>query len=344
MPPLTAAAPITRSGATTFRRRALALTCSLAALAVAAACGSGGAADIAESGDDTAGITVENCAATVELDAPPERVVMLKSASTPYLAELGVLDRVVARAGSYPRDYYSDDTWQEVEQIPLLTDRLDSAGHLQISRETVLAKEPDLVLGEVDNLDRDTLAASGIPLIEEPTLCDNHTGEPGFSDVSDQLRLYGKVFGVPERAEEAVERVENRLTQITAKVDKGEDRTVAVLYPSVGDGPTYAYGTGSMTHAVVEAAGFSNVFSDNSSRVFEVSREELIGRNPDVLVLLYSDGEPAAVEDAVAAIPGIKDVTAVREDAVVTLLFNFGEPPSPLSLDGLDRIVTGLAR
>lgn len=53
-----------------------------------------------------------------------------------------------------------------------------------------------------------------------------------------------------------------------------------------------------------EAAGFTNGFTDTQERVFEVTMEELFGRNPDVLVLLYGDGDPTAVEAAVTGLPG----------------------------------------
>ena len=116
-----------------------------------------------------------------------------------------------------------------------------------------------------------------------------------------------------------------------------------MLYPTVGGGVTYAYGTASMAHPQLEAAGFRNVFDDVDERVFEVTIEELLGRNPDVLVLLHSDGDPAAVEKALTGLPGAGDLTAVRTGNVMTQLFNFTEPPTPLSIDGLERIVDGSA-
>ncbi len=112
-----------------------------------------------------------------------------------------------------------------------------------------------------------------------------------------------------------------------------------MLYPTVGGGTTYAYGTGSMAHPQLEAAGFENVFGDVDERVFEVTLEELLGRDPDVLVLLHSEGEPGPVEDAITGLPGAEDLTAVRNGDVMTQLFNFTEPPSPLVFEGLARIV-----
>jgi len=290
-------------------------------------------------------VTVRNCGADVTFDRAPERLVLLKSSAVPFLHELGVMDRVTARAGAYPSEYYDDETLAELEDIPLLTDQMDSSGHLQISKEVVISQEPDLVLGQVDNLSRDTLGAVGIPLIEEPALCGTDEGEPGFDDVYDQLEVYGRVFGREAQAADAAADLRADLAATEAKVAAGNGeagRTAAVLYPTVGGGTTYAYGTGSMAHPQLEAAGLRNVFADVDERVFEVTLEELLGRDPDVLVLLHSDGAPEPVEAALTSLPGAEELTAVRNDDVLVQLFNFTEPPSPLVFEGLERIVDGL--
>lgn len=287
-----------------------------------------------------AAVTLENCGAEVTIEAPPEQVVLLKSAAVPYLHELGVLDRVTARAGQYPTEYYDDETLAELDEIPLLTDELDTSGHLQISQEVVIAEEPDLVLGEVENLSRDALAALGIPLLEEPAMCGAAgSGTPTFADVSDQLRTYGRVFDREERAEDAVAELEQRLAGIAAEVDSPSGRTAAVLYPTVGGGTTYAYGNRSMADPQLAAAGLENVFADVDERVFEVTLEELLGRDPDVLVLLHSEGDPDEVVRAVTDLPGADALTAVGTGDLMPQLLNFTEPPTPLSIVGLERIV-----
>lgn len=284
-------------------------------------------------------VTVTNCGAKVTFDAAPRRIVLLKSAAVPYLHALGVMDRVTARAGRYPKDYYDAATLAELGRIPLLTDNTDTSGHLQISKEVVISQQPDLVLGEVDNLSRDTLSAVDIPLLEEPAMCPGNTDVPTFDDIYTQLETYGKVFGRAGEAATAVTALQERMTKIQAEAGQASGRTAAVLYPTVGGGVTYAYGTASMAHPQLEAAGFINIFADSKERVFEVTLEELLGRNPDVLILLYSDGDPKAVEAALTGLPGAEKLNAVRDGNIMTQLFNFTEPPTPLSIDGLERIV-----
>lgn len=305
-------------------------------LATTTACGADAAGD--EAVADGFPVTLENCGAEVTIDAPPERVVMLKSAAVPYLHALGVMDRVVARAGDYPADYYDAETQAELDNVPLLTDEMDTSGHLQISKEIVIGEEPDLVLGEVENLSRDTLDAVDIDLLEEPAMCPEGVEDPGFDDVYSQLEAYGKVFDKQDEAAEAAADLRERVAELEKK-KVGEGRTAAVLYPTVGGGVTYAYGTRSMAHPQLEAAGFEDVFADVDERVFEVSTEDLLERDPDVIVLLHNSGDPKEVEESITRLAGAEDLTAVRNGDVMAQLFNFTEPPSALSVDGLERII-----
>lgn len=285
-------------------------------------------------------VTVENCGAEVTFDQTPERLVLLKSASAPALHMLGVLDRAVARAGAFPAEYFNDDAIEVLDGIPQLGSDIDATGHLQISQDVVIDQSPDVVFGEVENLPRQSMAQVGIPLLEEPSFCSTGSAEsPSFDDVYQQLRLYGDVFDRSDRADEVISDLQQRVSAARSAADADENRTAAVLYPTVGGGTTYAYGTGSMAHPQLTAAGFTNVFEQSRDRVFEVSAEQLLAQDPDIIILLHSDGDPAAVEQALGQLPGAENLSAVQQDQVLTQLLNFTEPATPLSVDGLERII-----
>src|SRR5699024_5798396 len=189
--------------------------------------------------------TVENCGAEVTFDAAPEQLVLLKSASVPALHELGVLDRAVARAGAFPEEYFDDATLAELADIPQLTSDVDATGHLQISKEVVVAEQPDLVFGEIENLPRQSLSQAGISLLEEPALCaPNPATTPDFEGVYDHHRVYGEVFDRRETAETYIAELQDRVATASSQLPEEEARTAAVLYPTVGGGTTYAYGAG----------------------------------------------------------------------------------------------------
>ncbi len=323
----------------TTRRRGGVLALASAALLLAA-CGGSSAGSGAETRADDGHypVTVENCGEKVTIESEPTNVVMLKSAMVPFLTSVGVLDHVSAKAGAYPEGYYPADVEEQVAGIESLTDRTDASGHLLISKEAVIERDPDLVLGHTDNLNRQSLQEVGIPSLEASGLCTKHLPEPGFQQVYDEVEMYGKVFNREAEAKEAVDDLRQRVEKVTASAPKGE-RTGAVLYPTVGGGTTYAYGSSSMPDPLLEAAGMENVFGDQDERVFEVTLEKLLEEDPDVIVLLHSDGDPKKVEQALTDLPGADKLTAVKTGQVHTQLFNYAEPASPLVVEGLEQLI-----
>lgn len=323
-----------------FRRARTVALVSATALLAAACGGSSGSTDAETRSDDGHyPVTVENCGDEVTIESEPTNVVMLKSAMVPFLTSVGVLDHVSAKAGAYPEGYFSGDVAAQVEDIESLTDRTDASGHLLISKEAVVEREPDLVLGQTDNLTRESLDEVGIPSLEASGLCTKALPTPGFQQIYDEIEMYGQVFNREKEATQAVADLKKRVEKIADRTKGAEQRTGAVLYPTIGGGTTYAYGNKSMPDPQLEAAGITNVFGEQDERVFEVTTEKLLQEDPDVIVLLHSDGDPKDVEKALTDLPGANKLTAVKKGNVHTELFNFAEPASPLAVDGLERLI-----
>lgn len=309
----------------------------LTSLLVLASCSTAGTTDTAQS----APITVDNCGDSVTFDTPPENVTVLSPASIPTLSALGVLDRVTTRAGQYPAEYYDDATNEQLDAIPSLTDKTDASGHLQISREEVVAAGADLVLGETDTVNRQTLASSDVPQLEEPALCGDIDRPVTWDDIWDEIELYGTVFGREDAAASTIEELQGRLEELTGTAGAG-GVTIAALFPTLGGGVTYAYGSQSMATPLIERTGATNIYGDQDERVFEVTAEDVVERNPDVILALYPGGEEQQFVDAVNDLPGIGTTTAGREQNVLPLLLHFADPPTPLALDGLEMLTTYL--
>ncbi|GAB1515235.1 ABC transporter substrate-binding protein [Actinophytocola sp. KF-1] len=294
--------------------------------------------------DAGSGVTVRNCGTDVTFDAPPERIALLESAPVPILHGLGVLDRAVLRAGAFPAAYYDAATNAAIAGIESLGEDLDESGHLRISQEAIIARQPELVLGLPDGITREGLASSGIDALVQPVYCPDGVAATTFDDLHEQIELYGRVFDRAGEADRMVTDLRERVAAVEESVAGQPERTAAVLFPTVGGGSGYAYGNRSMAHPQLEAAGFRNVFADVDERVFEVTTEQLIDADPDVLVLLHVDGDPGDVRDALVSLPGADGLRAVRNDDILVQLFNFTEPPTPLSVTGLERIAERFAR
>lgn len=289
-----------------------------------------------------------SCGETFALAKAPERVFTLGAEAIPTLAGLGLLDRVVARAGVYPDAYFSEAVRRQLDVIPALSEQLDATGHLHINMEAVLAQQPDLVLGTSDTINAQTLAPHHIPIVREEGYC-GLSQPASFDDVWEHIQLYGTVFGVPEQADQFIERLQQQLAEAAGNgvEQRGASEvaaatSIAFLYPTVGGGSVYAYGNRSMSYAVGQAVGLRNVFDDRDERVFTVTAEEILARDPDVIVALYTDpdvqGGPAAVAAEVSQLAGADELRAVQQGAVLPMLLNYVEPPTPLAIAGVEQL------
>lgn len=329
-----------------MRRRTLALlgpallsAPALAACGRAVGTGAGGAAGTAPPGEGATAypLTLTSCEAEVRIPAVPSRVLLLESAPVTILDGLGVLDAVIGRAGAFPEGYYSAQLSERIARIPALSEDLDASGHLQISQEMVLAQSPDLVLGLPDGISREGLAEAGAAVLVQEVLC---SAEPAsFAHLEREITRCGQVFDRPERAAALVDELTARIDAARERAAALPARTAAVLYPSLGGGPLYAYGAASMATPQLEAAGLTNVFAGSPERVLEIGAEPLLAADPDLLILLHQGQDPQEVIAEVAGLAGLAQLRALAEGSVVPLLFNFTEPASPLVVDGLERIL-----
>ncbi len=284
-------------------------------------------------------VAVTNCSNDITFDEAPERIVVFRNEVVPVLSSLGVLDRVVGTVGRFHDAYFDADTAAQLDEIPSLSDNVSAVGGGEISLEDVLAVEPDLVIGTSETVTRDALLAQGVQVLENEESCEGSQATSTLADIDTLFGLYADVFDRHDEADAALADIDEQIATAQELNSGTETRTAAMLYPTLGGGPAYAYGAGSMNHTLLELAGFENVFADSSERTIEISTEELLDRDPDVLILLHSGATDEEVTAAVTALPGADGLTAVRTGELMPLLFGFTSPASPITINGLDLIV-----
>ncbi|WP_308797574.1 putative F420-0 ABC transporter substrate-binding protein [Agromyces silvae] len=260
----------------------------LAALLAGCAIGSPGAADEAE-GSGTAPaeasaypLTVDNCGTDVTFEAPPERVVTVKSSTLELMLALGLEDRVVGAAfsdGPVPSAYA--DAAAGLETI---SDKVPS-------REATLALEPDLVFaGWESNFsaegvgERAELERLGVHTYVAPAACKAAGYMPDpltFDEVFREFDEAGAIFGVPDASAELV--AEQR-----AALDAIEPSTAglrALWYSSGEDTPYVGAGIGA-PQMIMAAAGLSNIAAEVRDTWTSMSWEAIVAAEPDVIVLV----------------------------------------------------------
>jgi iron complex transport system substrate-binding protein len=210
----------------------------------------------------------------------PRRIVSLVPTATEILFAIGAGDRVVGVSDfdSYP---------------PEALDRPRVGALINPNMEMILSLEPDLVVTYgTQSLLHDRLGEVGIaqfPFVSGPA-----------DHVIGSIRTLGDLLGLEEGAEEVSREIESTIERLRATRPPESPRVLLVHSRDMGSLATfYSAGADSYFGELIEIAGGQNLFGDVSANAFQPSLEEVISRQPEVIVeLVPSDG---GGEDRVAA-------------------------------------------
>ncbi|MEV1292347.1 ABC transporter substrate-binding protein [Pseudonocardia sp. NPDC049635] len=316
-------------------RRMLPVTLLAVGALVLAACGGPPAAQDGDVGG--AGVVTEvNCGIEVTVAAPPQRIYALYQPAIETLHALGVSDRLVGTA--YLDAPVLDEFAQAQEDLPYIPDLP--------SREALLQTNPDFVLSGYNNAfassgsetvsTRAELGELGVRTWINAPLCPSEDGlsdeaidpaQVSMDTIYDDLRSLGRVLDVPDRAEELVADLQARVAAVRERVEGLPAPRVAILLND--DDGSYRVASGiDFGSRVLEMAGAENVFGDlTERRHVAVSTEELIARDPDVILTSTCCDPATVVADGQADVdqimndPALSGSTAVRDGAVHAFLF-----------------------
>jgi iron complex transport system substrate-binding protein len=253
---------------------------------------------------------------TVAFAAPPQRIVPIFASNVEIVASLGLADRIVGIEAytRYPR---------EVLDRPLV------GGRLGFSVDAVVALAPDLVVvtpsRQAANQLIDPMERIGVPIMV--------LLQRSVPEILDNIRLMGRVAGVPERGAEVTARFQARLAAVKRKVDGRPPPSNVMITGRLGNGLMLVAREGTYTGDAMVLAG-ARFALPNTKTLAQVSPEAILDADPDVLLWA---GSEAGLKDLVAR-PGWSQMRAVktgRARAVsrVELLI-----PGPRTIDGIEHL------
>ncbi|GAA3084635.1 ABC transporter substrate-binding protein [Streptosporangium carneum] len=339
-------ADVSRDGAGRGRavRAAVSVT-AMAAVLLAAGCAGASQSQVRASGaPGSVPVTVTDCnGVKAVVKSPPRRVVVLTPSVLELMLWLDLGDRVAAigqepRPGSLPQRFSG-----QVAAIRSLSGKYTAgSGYKPVPREELLSVEPDLVLGGFGSnfnaagaMSQDELAANGIPsYLALSTACKSAVTAPqtGFDLVWRDLENLGQIFGVPGRARRVVEGMRQKIATVETEAGRPKDAERPTVFPfeyDEGTATPYAPGNRQAVNAVIETAGGRNVFGDRDEAYTKVGWEEVVARDPRViLVVIYDRGDPAAnaahfaeAERFLLTSPALRGVRAVTEKRFARLVY-----------------------
>ncbi|MER2133999.1 MAG: putative F420-0 ABC transporter substrate-binding protein [Arthrobacter sp.] len=266
-------------------------------------------------------LAIDNCGTEVTLDAPPERVVTIKSTSTELLLALGLGEKIVGTAFA---DGPVPEAWTGSPVPPVLAEKVPS-------REAVLAAAPDLVFaGWESNFsadgagERTQLEDLGVATYVSPAACQEDGYRPApltFEDIFDSIKEAGTVFGAPDAAADLVAAQRGELEDLSPS-DKGFS---ALWYSSGSDTPYVGAGSGAPA-LLMETAGLTNIAADIDAGWSPYSWEAVADADPDVIVLVDSAwGSTEKKKSVLESHPVISQLSAVKEARYLVVPFAASE-------------------
>ena len=295
-------------------------------------------------GKTTYPLTVESCGRTLTYKKAPEKVISVGFGTLPILIELGLADRITGLTQPVPKNTYPADIETALNDMPHLTAKRGASGHVQVSTETILASGADMTMGPNKDVDFQALAEANVQTYVQPGYCTNaKPPKAELNDIDEVVDTIAEIFDVPGRAEELKADLKQRVEKVTG--DSTEKRgTAAIVFVTPGETQMYTYGTASMANVVMETVGLENVYADNDARVFELSQEDLLSRDPEHLIVVYLGDSKQDALDAFTNAGNMKDLKAVKDGKLMALPYSWIDPATPLVVDGIEEIGTWLSK
>lgn len=240
----------------------------------------------------------------VTISAKPARIVSIGASNTEFLFALGAGDRVVGV------DDFSDE--------PAAAKAKEKVGGVKPNVEKIVALRADLVVSvKISDGSLERIAAQGITvLVVDPQ---------SIADAARTAELLGTATGtegkgLARRIQDGIDAVRSKAAALPKK---------RVFHEVDASDPTklFTAGPGSFIHDLIGIAGGINIAAGTSSPFPQLSPEEIIRQDPEIIVL--GDAAYGMTAEQVQARPGWAAITAVRTKRIVPVDANLLHRPGP---------------
>jgi iron complex transport system substrate-binding protein len=254
----------------------------------------------------------------VKLAQPAQRVISIAPSNTELLFAIGAGSQLIGRddLSDFPADAKS------IENIGSAFGKLNT--------EAIVALKPDLILAAEIN------APEQVKTLEDLGLTVYWLANPqDFDGLYANLKIVGTLTGHAAEADQLSKSIETRYKAVTEKVATSSKKP-SVFYEIDATDPTkpYTTGPGTFIDKLIDLAGGHNIGQALKDQFAQISSEELIKVNPDIIVL--GDSLYGVTPESIAQRAGWDKLSAVKNKAVYTFDDNLVSRPGPRLIDGLE--------
>ena len=257
---------------------------------------------------------------TIVLTSPAQRIVSLAPSNTELLYAVGAGAQVVAR------DDFSDYP-SEAKSLPAI-----GGSNNVYNLEAITALKPDLVLAAELNTPDQVKALTNLGLTVY------YLANPkDFEGLYQNVNTVGLLTGHQSEAQALATGLRARVAAVSAAVQNAPDRP-KVFYELDGSDPAkpWTAGKGSFVDLLITAAGGQNVGQALATSYGQLSQEELLLQNPQIILL--GDSAYGVTPDQVRARTGWAKLAAVSTGQILPFDDNLASRPGPRLVDGLEAM------
>lgn len=274
-------------------------------------------------------VTVTSCGEAFTYEQAPERMVVYDVNMIELSLALGLEAQIAGywTGGSEVREQFkpafdtltavSEESWPPPALEPTLganPDFVFSGWGYGFSEEGGLTPAALKAAGVNSYAIRESCVKAGVP---EPIT---------IEDTYEDILNIGRIFGVSDRAQALVDEMSTQVKDAQAKVGTVVQPLRVFFYDSGEDKP-YTAGQYGMPTALMAAVGGENIMADVPKDWANVSWEEVINRNPEVIVVLNSSW--VSSDERIAFLkskPELADIDAIKNERFVVLTYRQAVP------------------
>jgi iron complex transport system substrate-binding protein len=256
----------------------------------------------------------------VALGEPAQKVVSMAPSNTEILFAIGAGDQVIGR------DEFSD--------YPPQANELSSVGggFGDYNLEAIVDLEPDLVLAADINTPEQVKAIEDLGLtvflLANPT---------SLNEMYENLLTVAELTDHVSETEDLVDSLRKRVSQVEAVIESAEEQP-SVFYELDATDPSapWTAGSGTFIDSLIKMAGGGNIASDMEGQYLQISIEELLIRDPQVILL--GDAAYGITPESLSDRTGWSNIDAVVNNRIYTFDDNLVSRPGPRLVDGLEQL------
>lgn len=253
----------------------------------------------------------------IEVERRPQRVVSLSPSNTEILFALGLDAQIVGVTEycSYPQ---------------AAREKAKVGGFADPDLGKIVSLNPDLILsyGLIQRPVLETIEKRGLKVF--------WLNPRTVKEILISVERIGKLTGTLSEARNLKQRMERRLSELKERLKDISEEKRPTLFRVMGFDPLATVGGESFQTDVFYLAGGRNLFSDIKKDYFEVQRDALLRRNPDVLVVCGEEEE--GLKKRLRGHPVFGNLSAVKKDRIFVIPCDLICRPGPRIIEAIERI------